>query len=110
MDAKSIFDISRSAERSQAMKLLCTSAQVRAARMLLGWSQAVLAKSADVSRSTLALVERGDDAANNSSRERIQRALEKAGIEFIPPDATRGSGLRFSNHEIERESAAAARR
>jgi len=85
------------------MKMLCTPAQVRAARVLLGWSQKTLAQMADVSRSTLALIERGDDLANNTSRERIQRALEAAGLEFLPPDATKGSGLRYANHAIEKE-------
>ncbi|WP_308737965.1 helix-turn-helix domain-containing protein [Rhizobium sp. TH2] len=91
------------ASKSVAMKMLCTPVQVRAARVLLGWSQQKLADEADVSRSTLALVERGDNLANNASRERIQRALEKAGLEFLPPDATKGSGIRYANHQTERD-------
>ena len=82
--------------------MLCTPVQVRAARIFLGWSQTRLAKEADVARSTLALIERGDNLSNNASREKIQRTLERAGLEFLPPDDTKGSGLRYADRETEK--------
>lgn len=78
------------------MKMIATPEQMIGARGLLRWSQARLAKEAGVARSTIALIERGDDAAHNASRERAQRALEAAGISFFPADSVEGEGVRFA--------------
>ncbi|MBD9627017.1 helix-turn-helix transcriptional regulator [Ensifer sp. ENS06] len=61
---------------------------------MLGWSQAELAKAANVSRQTIADFERGAHVpiANNLSG--IIAAFEKAGIEFIPENGG-GVGVRF---------------
>ena len=86
-----------------------TGAQIRAARAFLRWSIADLAKAADIGISTVQALERVDgvptikgvyertlehrETVRNESLSRAVRALEAAGIEFLPE--TRGRvGLR----------------
>jgi transcriptional regulator with XRE-family HTH domain len=65
------------------------SAQIRAARALLGWSQGQLARRAGVGPATLQRIEQGDGIVkgNFSTITKIQRALEEAGIHFTEDDA-----------------------
>lgn len=70
--------------------------QIRAARALLGWSQQELADLAIVSANALARLERGQVDTRSSTVERIERALQKAGIEFLHPIGGRGEGVRLS--------------
>ena len=60
------------------------SAQIRAARALLGWSQDQLARRAGVGLATLRRIEQteGIVKGNFSTVLKIQKALEKAGILF----------------------------
>ena len=71
-------------------------AQIRAARGLLALSQAELAKMASLS---VASVKRLEAAAGlRGAAEtvwKIQKALEAAGVEFIPEEAGRGAGVRL---------------
>ena len=66
--------------------------QIRAARALLGWSQAQLAAEAKLSKTGLANIENGADP-KSSTLNRIEQALEKAGVRFtehgveLPPVA-----------------------
>ena len=53
---------------------------------MLGWSQAELAKAANVSRQTIADFERGAHVPIVNNLASIVAALEKAGIEIIPED------------------------
>jgi transcriptional regulator with XRE-family HTH domain len=64
------------------------SAQIRAARALLGLHQSELAKAAKIGLATLQRIEQTDGLvqANFSTVLKIQGALEKAGIEFIDED------------------------
>jgi transcriptional regulator with XRE-family HTH domain len=73
---------------------MISSAQLRAARSLLGNSQTDLAERAGVSVPTLKRAE-GASAirAAVDSMEAIQRALESAGVEFIPENGG-GIGVR----------------
>jgi transcriptional regulator with XRE-family HTH domain len=59
------------------------SAQSRAARALLGWSQADLAKAAGLGVSTVRNFEKGRSDPYSRNLEAIRSALEEAGIEFI---------------------------
>jgi transcriptional regulator with XRE-family HTH domain len=59
-----------------------TPAQSRAGRALLGWSQTDLARAANVSRSTVADFELKRRPVLSASVERMQLALEDAGIKF----------------------------
>jgi transcriptional regulator with XRE-family HTH domain len=64
------------------------SAQIRAARALLGWSQSQLARKAGVGLATLQRIEQheGIVKGNISTILKIQKALEQADIHFIGDD------------------------
>jgi transcriptional regulator with XRE-family HTH domain len=64
-------------------KMSFTAAQCRAARGLLGWSQAELAASSTVATKTLADFERGARVPYERTLADIRRTLESAGIEFL---------------------------
>jgi transcriptional regulator with XRE-family HTH domain len=78
--------------------LILFGEQIRAARGLLGWSQTELAKKAGVAHMTIRRFEahEGPVSGNISSLTRVQDALEKAGIQFIPPDEGGSFGVRLS--------------
>ena len=63
-----------------------TSAQVRAARALLRWSQKALADASNVSVPTIARLELQDGPLSGTelTAAALRRALEEAGVEFIP--------------------------
>jgi transcriptional regulator with XRE-family HTH domain len=67
---------------------------IRAARGLLGWSQADLAHYAGVARPTIENIERGADSLH-STMASIEKAFNKAGLKFIRPDADGGEGVRL---------------
>lgn len=72
--------------------------QIRAARGLLGWSQADLAKTAGVGQMTVKRFEanKGPVSGTIASLTRIQSALEEAGIHFVPPDEWGSFGVRLT--------------
>ncbi len=65
---------------------MITGSQIREARRLLDWERKVLAKRAKVQITTIARAEasEGEPAITIAHRDAIQRALEAAGVEFIP--------------------------
>jgi len=65
------------------------SAQIRAARALLGWSQIQLAHRSGVGLATLQRVEQNEGLVkgNFATILKIQKALEHAGIQFTEDDA-----------------------
>jgi transcriptional regulator with XRE-family HTH domain len=67
--------------------------QLRMARAAVGWSVRELAKRADVNANTVTRIENGADA-KQSTMERLQRALEAAGVEFTNGDMP---GVRISD-------------
>jgi transcriptional regulator with XRE-family HTH domain len=72
------------------------AAQVRAARALIGWSQAKLAETAGVPVSTINAFETGaPDSIANEAVDKIRIALETAGAVFIPKDGGGGIGVRL---------------
>jgi transcriptional regulator with XRE-family HTH domain len=75
---------------------LITSDQIRAARALLRWSGKDLAEKTGLGFSTLMRLEvlEGVPTAQAKTLETIQKAFEKAGIEFLgsPED---GAGVRW---------------
>jgi transcriptional regulator with XRE-family HTH domain len=73
------------------------SAQIRAARALLGWRQEDLAKASEVGLATIARIEQGKGVVqgNFSTIVKIQQTLEREGISFIA-DPTGGIGVRLS--------------
>jgi transcriptional regulator with XRE-family HTH domain len=77
------------------MKLV-TTRQVKAARALLGWSQADLAQHSGVSEPTVARLESvdGELGGREDTAEKIRTAIEIAGIEFIDENGG-GRGVRL---------------
>jgi len=78
--------------------------QLRAARSLLGWSQTQLAERAGLSLPTVKRVEResGDGPnVSDEAREKLRRALEKAGVEFIAENGG-GAGVRLKKRTGQR--------
>jgi transcriptional regulator with XRE-family HTH domain len=76
------------------------AAQIRAARALLGINQRELSKIADVAISTVKRIElSGEMTGSVRTLWKIQTALERAGIEFIPGEASKGAGVRLSEPE-----------
>ena len=75
---------------------MITSGQIRAARSLLKWTGAELAEKSGVAFSTIMRFETADGVPNSTMKtiDAIQKAFEKAGIEFIgsPSD---GAGVRW---------------
>jgi transcriptional regulator with XRE-family HTH domain len=72
------------------------AAQVRAARALIGWSQAKLAETAGAPVSAINAFETGaPNAIANEAVDKIRIALETAGAVFIPKDGGGGIGVRL---------------
>ncbi len=69
---------------------MITSAQCRAARGLLDWSQQELATRAGVGIVTVHQMEAGTSRPRRATLEVIRRAFETAGVEFIDEN---GGGL-----------------
>jgi transcriptional regulator with XRE-family HTH domain len=70
--------------------------QIKAARALLAWSQQELAAAADVSVPTIKRLEASDGPLGGRSEtgEKIRKALQGAGVEFISDDGG-GPGVRL---------------
>jgi len=71
-----------------------TAAQIRAARALLGWSGAELAKEAGVSLQTIRRMESdmGPGRSSAANVDAVQRALETAGVMFLDADGAGAGG------------------
>ncbi|MEQ1489065.1 MAG: helix-turn-helix domain-containing protein [Terricaulis sp.] len=67
--------------------------QVKAARALLGWSQADLATKAEVSTSTIADFERGQGRTAPATVEAIRTAIVDAGVALVADGAIPAKGL-----------------
>jgi transcriptional regulator with XRE-family HTH domain len=79
--------------RRQQPEAMPTSAQIRAARGLLGWSQAELAQRAHLHPRTIERAERGAGITVRTLRA-IAGALEAGGIEFLQNQNGLGVRLR----------------
>ena len=73
---------------------MISSAQCRAARGLLDWSQRKLAEEAGVGIVTLRQLETGVHQPRRATLEVVKRCLEQAGVEFIPENGG-GAGVRL---------------
>jgi transcriptional regulator with XRE-family HTH domain len=75
---------------------LIIAAQIRAARGLLGLSQTKLSELADVGIATVKRLELATEiTASARTLIKIQSALERAGVEFLPTDDAHGAGVRL---------------
>jgi transcriptional regulator with XRE-family HTH domain len=70
--------------------------QLRMARAAVGWGVRELAKKAGVTANTVTRIENGADA-KQSTMDRLQDALEGAGIEFTNGDQP---GVRFNKAAV----------
>jgi transcriptional regulator with XRE-family HTH domain len=70
----------------------------RAARALLDWSRARLAKESGVSAPTIDRYERGQSSPLFETVRQLRRTLEKAGVVFIDDDAA-GPGVRLKERK-----------
>jgi transcriptional regulator with XRE-family HTH domain len=69
--------------------------QSRAARSLLSWTQQKLADSAGVALATIQVFESDKRVPVPNNLVAIRRALEDAGIEFLPRKNGKGFGVRM---------------
>ncbi|WP_141300450.1 helix-turn-helix transcriptional regulator [Komagataeibacter diospyri] len=75
-----------------------TSAQVRAARGLLGWSRDRLVEASGVPKRTIVRFEDEVTAPRKSTISAIRAALEAAGVEFIAENGG-GAGVRLRKEQ-----------
>ncbi len=83
---------------------MLTSDQIRAARAILRWEQTRLAEAAGVSLETIKRLERiegGLGGTRANTLDAIQRALETAGVVFIPENGG-GAGVRLKDRKLQR--------
>jgi transcriptional regulator with XRE-family HTH domain len=71
------------------------SQQCRAARALLKWSQTRLADSSGIALSTVADFENDKREPRDDNLTAMRRALEGAGVEFLPAKGGKGVGVRL---------------
>jgi transcriptional regulator with XRE-family HTH domain len=69
--------------------------QSRGARGLLDWTQDDLAKAATLGLSTVKNFESDRRETTPANLNAIRRALEEAGVEFIPAKSGKGVGVRL---------------
>lgn len=75
--------------------------QVRMARAALGWGVRDLAEKAGVTANTVTRIENGADA-KQSTMDRLQQALQVAGIEFIEENGG-GPGVRLRKRQTSKD-------
>ena len=66
-----------------------TSRQIRAARGLIGWTQEHLGKAANVSRTTIAAIEKDATHPTPDVLNKIRSVFEDAQVEFLPQEGVR---------------------
>jgi len=74
---------------------MISSAQCRAARGLLDWSQQELAEKAGVGVVTIRQLETGGHRPRRATLDVVKRCLEAGGVEFIAENGG-GAGVRLS--------------
>jgi len=80
---------------------MISTAQIRAARGLLKWTQATLAHRAGLSTVTLNMIENEAVRPRESTLKALQTALEAGGVEFLSEDGI-GVGVRFCEKSLVR--------
>lgn len=80
-------------ERSHNQRIVLTPKQLRAARVLVGWSRAMLARKSGVPLPTLDKIEAGKTDPKLTTAGKLRRALEDAGVIFVDPTKEHGPGV-----------------
>jgi transcriptional regulator with XRE-family HTH domain len=80
---------------------MITPAQIRAARLLLGWRQIDLARASGLSDVAIKNIERGLSNPRSSTLERLQTAFDQAGVLFFEAGEVKDGcpGLRLASRE-----------
>ena len=80
---------------------MITVAQLRAARGLVGWSQARLATASGLALSTIKRMEASEDLLRGTAENvwKVEQALENAGVVFIDEGSELGPGVRLRKTE-----------
>jgi transcriptional regulator with XRE-family HTH domain len=80
---------------------MMNSAQCRAARALLNWSQQQLANAAKIGNATIRNFEAGRSEPQHATLDVLRRTFEAAGVVFIPENGG-GAGVRlkFNRREV----------
>ena len=80
--------------------MVLTGEQIRAARAIVRWKASELADKAGVGLSTVQRAEQADGPVTmmRANADAIRRALEAAGVEFIPENGG-GAGVRLRKPE-----------
>jgi transcriptional regulator with XRE-family HTH domain len=79
---------------------MIAASQIKGARAMLGLSQRELAELASVGLATVQRIELTAEVRGAAETIwKIQTALEKAGVEFIPADDTKGPGVRLKQRQ-----------
>jgi transcriptional regulator with XRE-family HTH domain len=74
--------------------------QVKMARAAIGWGVRELAKRAGLTANTVTRIENGADA-KQSTMNKLQQALEAAGVEFIDENGG-GAGVRLQKRQLKK--------
>jgi transcriptional regulator with XRE-family HTH domain len=74
--------------------------QIKMARAAVGWGVRDLAEKAGVTANTVTRIENGADA-KQSTMDKLQQALESAGIEFIDENGG-GPGVRLRKRQLKK--------
>ncbi len=85
---------------------MISTAQIRAARGLLRWTQASLAHRAAISAVTLNMIENETVRPRDSTMAAIRSALEAGGVQFLEENGV-GVGVRFGPAAVGRVLAGA---
>ena len=80
---------------------MITPAQIRAARALLRWTQAMLAHRSGVSTVTLNMIENETVNPREATLAGIQASLEAGGVQFLTRDGA-GIGVQFAPSPVQR--------
>lgn len=74
---------------------MITTAQIRAGRGLLKWTQSTLAHHAAISAATLNMIENETARPRETTLAAIRQAFERAGVQMLDEDGI-GVGVRFA--------------
>lgn len=74
---------------------------LRAARALVGLHQQQLADLAGVSRQVIIKIEKSETGIQVAAIEKVRRALERNGVEFLPSTSDRGPGIAMKKRKVQ---------
>ncbi|HEX4860849.1 MAG TPA: helix-turn-helix transcriptional regulator [Rhizomicrobium sp.] len=76
---------------------MITPRQCKAARALLGWTQADLAEAAKIPMDTISRFENGKSDTRGNALIDIQKALQRGGVKLLNAEGHEGEGVRVAS-------------